>query len=264
MLAMEVELRVLLLLNNLSDGDLLVKEVVLGFSLVAVLLLDALGSLERNSEAEVLIDTLTEVFVVQWVQDSLLIFIKDLNSDFITHVTGNLTACVDDGSLVLMGVDHLIGGHEEVVHVTNMMPSLSQGPSEHFTISRFVNGILIDVEVLFVILFVQLLDLEVDFIEENIPVNDLTLILVVAVREDLNLHFRDLATVGLDLSSNLGLVENVLTEDFTADGVHLSNLGYDFLKAGVDLFELLHALLLIHLLLDHHVVLFLLASLLIS
>jgi hypothetical protein len=106
--------------------------------------------------------------------------------------------------------------------------------------------------------------LEVHFIEENVPVNDLTLILVVAVREDLNLHFRDLATVGLDLSSNLGLVEHILTEDFTADGVHLSNLGYDFLKAGVDFFELLHALLLVHFLLDHHVVLFLLASLLVS
>lgn len=69
------ELRILLFLNNLSDGDVLVKEVVLSLRLVAVLLLDSLSAFQLNCQAEVLVDTLTKVFVIEGVQDGLLIFI---------------------------------------------------------------------------------------------------------------------------------------------------------------------------------------------
>lgn len=91
----------------------------------------------------------------------------------------------------------------------------------------------------------------------------MTFVLVVAVREHLDLHLRDLATVSLHLGGNFRLVEYVFTVNFTADGVNLSDFRHDVLKTGVDLLELLHALLLVHLLFDHHVVLFLLASLLV-
>jgi hypothetical protein len=87
--------------------------------------------------------------------------------------------------------------------------------------------------------------------------------LIVTVREDLNLHFGDLTSVSLHFSCDLGLIENILAVHLTTDGVDLSNLRHDFLKAGINFSELLHALLLVHFLLDHHIVLFLLTSLLI-
>jgi len=91
----------------------------------------------------------------------------------------------------------------------------------------------------------------------------LTFILVVTVRKYLNLYSRDFTTVSFDFGDNSWLVENIFTEAFTTESVNFSNLRHDFLKTGVDFFELLHALLLIHLLFDHHIVFFLSSAFLI-
>jgi hypothetical protein len=69
-----------------------------------------------------------------------------------------------------VGVDHLVSRHEEIVHVTDVMPSFSKSPTEDLTIGVSINICFVNIEVLFFVVIVQLFDLEVDFVEEDVPI----------------------------------------------------------------------------------------------
>jgi len=162
------ELRILLFLNNFGNRHGVVDEVVLSLRLVTVLLLNPLRAFKLDCESEVLIDALTKVLIVEGVQDSLLILIQDFNPDFIIHVTGDLSASVYDWSLVFVSVNHLVGGHQEVVHVTDVEPRFSKSPAKDFSVGFSVDIGLVNIKVLVIVLFIELFDLEVDLVKENI------------------------------------------------------------------------------------------------
>jgi len=103
------------------------------------------------------------------------------------------------------------------------------------------------VKVLFLGVFIQLLDFEVDIIGESVP-RDLTTFLPVGpVREDTNDNFGYFGSVSLDIGDNFRLVEYRFPTNLSADSVDFCDLRNDFLETSIYFSELLHPLLVVEL-----------------
>ena len=125
------------------------------------------------------------------------------------------------------------------------MPAVREIPTE--CLSKIISILFLDIETAFFELFVLVLDAEVSHICESIAWNDTALFAIRAIGIDLDDNLGYFATIRLDLSADVRLIEDLIFSDFTANRISLSNDRDDLLKLDIDLTELLQALLIVQL-----------------